>query len=78
MKVLDLINKIGNEETLPKKIKHRGNIGDLVESNSFINYLVTSKDNCYDMYWLIDHDLKYIDDDIEVLDKRFIYETKEN
>lgn len=66
MKKIDLINKIANNESLPKEIFYNGDYGELVKDKSMTNYILYNKDDPYDMYWLIDYDLKGLNDEVEI------------
>ena len=65
MKKIDLINKIAKSESLPKEIYYNGDYGELVKDKSMTNYIMYNKDDLYDMYWLIDYDLKGLNDEVE-------------
>lgn len=65
MKKIDIINKIANNESLPKEINYNGDYGELVKDKSMTNYIMYNKDDLYDMYWLIDYDLKGLNDEVE-------------
>ena len=66
MKKIDIINKIAKSESLPKEIYYNGDYGELVKDKSMTNYIMYNKDDLYDMYWLIDYDLKGLNDEIEI------------
>lgn len=65
MKKIDLINKIAKSEKLPKEIYYNGDYGELVKDKTMTNYIMYNKDDLYDMYWLIDYDLKGLNDEVE-------------
>lgn len=65
MKKIDIINKIANNDRLPKEIYYNGDYGELVKDRTMINYIMYNKDDLYDMYWLIDYDLKGLNDEVE-------------
>ena len=67
MTIIDLLNKIANNEELPQTIEYNGDIGILVNENGLINYIFERNGNKYDLYWLIDHDLSYLNDEIKVM-----------
>lgn len=66
MKKIDIVNKIAKGESLPKEIYYNGDYGELVKDKSMTNYILYNKDDPYDMYWLIDYDLKGLNDEIEI------------
>jgi hypothetical protein len=67
MLVIDLLNMIALKQKLPKEIEYNGDIGKLVKENGFINYIFEKDGNKYDLYWLIDHDLNNLNDNVKVL-----------
>lgn len=67
MKIIKLLNMIANNEELPQTIEYNGDIGVLVTENGLINYIFEKDGNMYDLYWLIDHDLGYLNDEIKVM-----------
>ena len=66
MATIDLLIKIANNEELPQTIEYNGDIGILVTENGLINYIFERNGNKYDLYWLIDHDLSYLNDEIKL------------
>lgn len=66
MKIIKLLNMIANNEELPQTIEYNGDIGILVTENGLINYIFERNGNKYDLYWLIDHDLSYLNDEIKL------------
>jgi hypothetical protein len=64
MKIIDLIIKIANKEELPQTIEYNGDIGKLVQENDFINYIFERDGNIYDLYWLIEHNLNNVNDEV--------------
>ena len=66
MIIIDLLNKIANNEELPQTIEYNGDIGILVTENGLINYIFERNGNKYDLYWLIDHDLSNLNDEIKL------------
>lgn len=66
MTIIQLLIKISNNEELPQTIEYNGDIGVLVNENGLINYIFERNGNKYDLYWLIDHDLSYLNDEIKL------------
>lgn len=66
MTIIDLLIKISNNEELPQTIEYNGDIGILVTENDLINYIFERNGNKFDLYWLIDHDLSYLNDEIKL------------
>ena len=64
MKIVDLIIKIANKEELPQTIEYNGDIGKLVQENDFINYIFEKDGNIYDLYWLREHNLNNVNDEV--------------
>ncbi len=70
MTIIQLLIKISNNEELPQTIEYNGDIGTLVTENGLINYIFERNGNKYDLYWLIDHDLGYLNDEIRLVKKK--------
>lgn len=66
MKIIDLLNMIALKQNLPKEIEYNGDIGKLDKENGFINYIFEKDGNKFDLYWLIDHDLSNLADEVLV------------
>lgn len=69
MQIIDIINKISKQEELPSELYYNGDYGELVQYEDFINYLFYNKEDKFDMYWLIDHNLNNLNDEVKVLKK---------
>lgn len=66
MKIIELLNKIANGEEIPQELYYNGDYGELTNENDFINYIFYNKNDRFDMYWLIDHNLNNLNDEIEI------------
>lgn len=66
MKVIDIINRINNEEELPNEIYYNGDYGELVKDKYMTNYIMYDKNDKFNMYWLINHSLNNLNDEIQV------------
>lgn len=66
MKIIDILNKIANNEELPSEIYFNGDYGELVNDNFITNYFMYSKNSKYEFYWLINHDLKNLNDEVTI------------
>jgi hypothetical protein len=70
MRVIDILNMIAKRQELPREIEYNGDIGKLVKENGFINYIFEKDGDKYDLYWLIDHDLSNLNDNVKVLRRK--------
>lgn len=66
MRIIDIINKINNDEELPNEIYYNGDYGELVKDNVMTNYIMYDKNDKFNMYWLINHRLNNLNDEIQV------------
>lgn len=66
MQVIDIVNKIAKGEELPKEIYYNGDYGELTEESGMTNYFMYSKNSQFEFYWLIDHRLDNLNDEIEI------------
>lgn len=64
MQVIDIVNKIANGEELPKEIYYNGDYGELTKENGITNYFMHSKNSIYEFYWLIDHNLNNLNNEV--------------
>lgn len=69
MKVIDIINKINNDDELPSAIYYNGDYGELVKDDVLTNYLMYDKNDKFNMYWLINHRLNNLNDEIQIKSK---------
>ncbi len=60
------MNKISKGEELPKEIYYNGDYGELAEEKGMTNYFMYKKDSQFEFYWLIDHRLDNLNDEIEI------------
>lgn len=70
MKIIDIITKISNDEELPKEIYYNGDYGELIQDEYVTNYFMYSKNSRFEFYWLIDHRLDNLNEEIEIKRKR--------
>ena len=66
MKIIDIIAKISNGEELPKEIYYNGDYGELIQDEYVTNYFMYSKNSKFEFYWLIDHRLDNLNEEIEI------------
>lgn len=66
IKIIELLNKIAKGEEIPQELYYNGDYGELTNENDFINYLFYNKEDKFDMYWLVDHNLINLDDEVVV------------
>jgi len=64
IKIIDLLNKIANNDKLPNKIKWRQAIYDLVIDADFINYKPQE-----DGDWLLNQFLWKLNDEVEIIEE---------
>ncbi len=70
MKIIDIITKISNDEELPKEIYYNGDYGELIQDEYVTNYFMYSKNSRFEFYWLIDHRLDNLNEEIEIKRKK--------
>lgn len=66
MKIIDIITRISNDEELPKEIYYNGDYGELTREGGMTNYFMYKKDSQFEFYWLIDHRLDNLNEEIEI------------
>jgi len=75
MKVIDIITRISKGEELPKEIYYNGDYGELIQDEYITNYFMYSKNSKFEFYWLINHSLNNLNDEI-VIKKNKVKEKK--
>ena len=78
MRIIDLMMRIANDEEIPEVIYYNGDFGELTKENNFINYFMHSKESEFEFYWLIDHNLNNLNDEIELSKRRIYVDTSSN
>lgn len=66
MQVIDIVNKISKGEELPKEIYYNGDYGELIQDEHVTNYFMYKKDSRFEFYWLIDHRLDNLNEEIKI------------
>lgn len=65
MRVIDIITKISKGEELPKEIYYNGDYGELTQESGMTNYFMHKQDSQFEFYWLIDHNLSNLNEEIQ-------------
>lgn len=70
MKIIDIITRISEGEDLPREIYYNGDYGELTREGGMTNYFMQKQDSAFEFYWLIDHRLDNLNEEIEIIKEK--------